>query len=68
VVLERSEPTILVIAHSLPVRYVLDAAGASSPAPTVAQVPYAEPFTFQRDDLSVAVARLEAWVLAPGWA
>jgi 2,3-bisphosphoglycerate-dependent phosphoglycerate mutase len=65
--LARSERTILVVAHGLPVRYVLDAAAGRAPAPAVAQVPYAVPFTLQRDDLSVAVARLEAWVLAPGW-
>ena len=66
--LARSERTILVVAHGLPVRYVLDAAAGRAPAPAVAQVPYADPFTLQRDDLSAAVARLEAWLLAPGWA
>ena len=66
--LARSERTILVVAHGLPVRYVLDAAAGRAPAPAVAQVPYADPFTVQRDDLSVAVACLEAWLLAPGWA
>ncbi len=66
--LARSERTILVVAHGLPVRYVLDAAAGRAPAPAVAQVPYADPFTVRRDDLSVAVARLEAWLLTPGWA
>ena len=66
--LARSERTILVVAHGLPVRYVLDAEAGRAPAPAVAQVPYADPFTLQRNDLSAAVARLEAWLLAPGWA
>jgi broad specificity phosphatase PhoE len=67
-ILERPEPAILVVAHSLPVRYALDAADGRHPAPAVAQVPYAVPFTLQRDDLTAAVARLEAWALAPAWA
>ena len=43
-ILARPEATVLVVAHGLPVRYVLDAVEGRDPAAAVAQVPYAEPF------------------------
>jgi broad specificity phosphatase PhoE len=67
VVLGRPEPTILVVAHGLPVRYVLDAAGSCSPAPAVAQVPYAEPFPLSAAELAAAVDHLAAWTQNPVW-
>jgi broad specificity phosphatase PhoE len=65
--LERPEQTILLLAHGLPVRYVLDALERRNPAAAVAQVPYAEPFRLSADELSVAVELLEAWVRSPAW-
>ena len=59
---------MLVVAHGLPVRYVLDALEGRSPAAAVAQVPYAEPFRLSADELREAVDRLEAWVESPAWA
>jgi broad specificity phosphatase PhoE len=66
-ILARPEPTILVVAHGLPVRYVLDAAAGSEPAPAVEQVPYAEPFRLTAADLTAALERLEAWAERPSW-
>ena len=66
-ILARSEEAILVVAHGLPVRYVLDALERRNPAAAVAQVPYAEPFRLTADELATAVDLLEAWVRAPAW-
>ncbi len=67
-ILARPEETILVVAHGLPVRYVLDAVAARDPAAAVAQVPYAEPFRLTADELRAAVDRLAAWAASPAWA
>jgi probable phosphoglycerate mutase len=66
-ILARPEHTILVVAHSLPIRYVLDAADGRSPAAALEQVPYAEPFVLMRAELTAAVERLEAWAERPAW-
>jgi alpha-ribazole phosphatase len=67
-VLARPEETVLVVAHGLPVRYVLDALEGRDPAAAVAQVPYAEPFRLSAQELEAAVRRLESWVDSPAWA
>jgi 2,3-bisphosphoglycerate-dependent phosphoglycerate mutase len=67
-ILARPEETILVVAHGLPVRYVLDAVGGRNPAAAVAQVPYAEPFKLTADELEAAVDRLAIWAESPAWA
>ena len=66
-ILARPEATVLVVAHGLPVRYVLDAVEGRDPAAAVAQVPYAEPFRLTADELRKAVERLEAWAARPAW-
>jgi broad specificity phosphatase PhoE len=66
-VLERPERSILVVAHSLPIRYALEAAEGGLPGPAVAQVPYAESFVLDADELGRGVARLEEWAAAPRW-
>jgi broad specificity phosphatase PhoE len=63
----RPEPTILVVAHSLPIRYVLNAAAGRLPKPAMEQVPYAEAFPLSSAELAQAVERLETWLLAPTW-
>ena len=68
ILLARPEQTVLVVAHGLPVRYVLDALAGSDPAAAVAQVPYATPFRLDAAELAAAVDRLEAWVTRPVWA
>jgi broad specificity phosphatase PhoE len=67
-ILRRAERTILVVAHGLPIRYVLNALNAEDPAPLVEQVPYAEPYRLSSDELARAVGRLEAWASKPAWA
>jgi 2,3-bisphosphoglycerate-dependent phosphoglycerate mutase len=67
-ILARPEDTVLVVAHGLPVRYVLDALEGRNPAAAVAQVPYAEPFRLSAQELETAVGRLESWVRNPSWA
>jgi broad specificity phosphatase PhoE len=67
-ILARAERTILVVAHGLPVRYVLDAVEGSAPVAKVRQVPYAEPFPVSAAQLTAAVERLEAWLREPAWA
>jgi broad specificity phosphatase PhoE len=66
-ILRRPERTILVVAHGLPIRYVLNALEDSDPAPLVEQVPYAVPYRVPRRQLDVAVERLEGWAAAPVW-
>jgi probable phosphoglycerate mutase len=65
--LERPEPTILVVAHSLPIRYALNAIDELDPAPAVEQVPYAEPLRVAEPALRSAVERLAAWGASPSW-
>jgi broad specificity phosphatase PhoE len=67
-ILARPEETVLVVAHGLPVRYVLDALDGRNPAAAVAQVPYAEPSRLSARELEAAVRRLESWVDSPAWA
>jgi broad specificity phosphatase PhoE len=67
-VLERSERTILVVAHGLPLRYTLLALEDLDPTPIVEQVPLAEPYRLTRAELERATARLERWSRSPVWA
>ena len=66
-ILARPEGTVLVVAHSLPIRYVVNAAEEEDPAPSVAQVDYAVPYRLPASELAQAVDRLEAWAAAPSW-
>ena len=66
-ILERPERTILVVAHSLPIRYALNAAVGGLPKPAMEQVPYAEAFPLSAAELTEAVERLLTWSLAPAW-
>ena len=68
IILARSERTVFVVAHGLPVRYVLDAVAGTGPVPRINQVPYAEPFPVSAEQLTAAVDHLEAWLGAPAWA
>jgi probable phosphoglycerate mutase len=66
-ILARPERTILVVAHGMPVRYVLNAADGVDPTPLLEQVPYAEPHRLSRDVFERALERLEAWAASPVW-
>jgi broad specificity phosphatase PhoE len=66
-VLERPEETILLVAHALPIRYVLLAAAGERPAPVIEGVGYAEPYRLSREELERAVAFLAGWRAEPAW-
>jgi len=66
-VLERPEETVLVIAHSLPVAYVLGAREGIPPAPRVALVENAVAYELGADELEHSLALLERWVASPTW-
>jgi broad specificity phosphatase PhoE len=66
-ILARPEETILVVAHGLPVRYVLEALEGHTPAAAVAQVPYAQAFRIDAAALGDAVELLGQWAAAPAW-
>jgi probable phosphoglycerate mutase len=67
-ILGRPEDVILVVAHSLPIRYVLNAVADQNPVPLVEQVRYAEAHRLDRKELEAAVERLERWAADPAWA
>jgi broad specificity phosphatase PhoE len=66
-ILDRPERLILVVAHGLPIRYVLNALEEVDPAPLVDQVAYAEPYRLDREMLERAVERLDRWAQSPAW-
>jgi broad specificity phosphatase PhoE len=66
--LERPEPTILVVMHALPIAYLLAALEGTVPAPRMGRVvEYAHPYRVEADDLRAAVVVLEGWCAAPSW-
>jgi probable phosphoglycerate mutase len=65
--LDRPEPTVLFVGHSLPVRYVLDAAEGLAPKAKVGLVAYATLYRLTRDELERALEVLEAWAAAPAF-
>ncbi len=66
-ILDRPERAILVVAHSLPIAYVLMALTGLDPAARLPLVEYAKPHVVSAGELSRAIARLEAWCAAPSW-
>ena len=66
-VLERSEETVLVVCHSLPVAYVLAAREGDAPAPRAPLVECAHPYRLAAAELERAVELLEGWVREPTW-
>jgi len=67
-ILARPEQTVLVAAHGLPIRYVLNALEGKDPAPLVEQVAYAEPYVLGRAEFQRAADLLDAWATRPAWA
>ena len=66
-VLEVPGRVALVVAHSLPVAYVLMALSGRDPAREVDVVEHGKPYPVTAAELERAVARLEAWSAAPTW-
>ena len=60
--LERPEPTIVAILHSLPVSYLL-----AGPLQRLPLLEYAEPALVAVTDMLAAVERLEKWAESPTW-
>jgi probable phosphoglycerate mutase len=65
--LARPEATVLVIAHALPIRYLLSALIERDPSAIVEPVPCAEPYRFSAVQLERAAARLESWCRNPAF-
>jgi broad specificity phosphatase PhoE len=61
-VLERPEPTVLVVGHALPIAYAV-----GGPTPRIDLLDYVKPHILDRGELEAAVARLESWAAAPTW-
>ena len=68
VVLERHEDHLLVIAHGMPIRYLLLAVAGEGPRPVLEKVDYATPYKVTRQELSEAVDDLRRWGENPAWA
>ena len=68
VLLGRPERTVLVVAHALPIRYVLSALIERDPTAIVEPVEECEPYRFGAGQLERAAARLETWAAAPTFA
>jgi broad specificity phosphatase PhoE len=67
VVLARPEETILVVAHGLPIRYLLLAAEGAEPRPVIESLGYAEPHRLAHNEVEKAVERLERWAAERAW-
>jgi broad specificity phosphatase PhoE len=65
--LERPEESILVVAHSLPIAYALNARAGEPPAARVPLVDYAKAYPFTRLELRRAAITLEYWLAMPTW-
>jgi broad specificity phosphatase PhoE len=66
--LARPEQVVLAVSHSLPIRYVLDAADGAFPAARVAHVPHARPLPLGRAQVELAAATLRRWAVEPRFA
>ena len=64
---DRPEDTILLVAHSLPLAYLRDAAAGTAPRSRMDMVEYAQVVRLDLGELEQAVAVLEAWAAAPAF-
>ncbi len=65
--LARPETTVLLVAHSLPIAYIRDAAKGVAPRSRIDQVDYATVLRLTRTELLAAVGVLEEWAAAPAF-
>ena len=65
--LERPEGTVLLVAHSLPIAYLRDAASGTPPQSRMNQVDYATVLRLESEDLERALEVLETWVTSPAF-
>ena len=66
--LERPEEAVLAVSHSLPIRYVLDAADGVFPAARVEVVPHAVPHRLAAEAVERAAETLRRWAAEPQFA
>lgn len=64
---DRPEDTILVVAHSLPLAYLRDAAAGTAPRSRMDMVDYAQVLRLEVPEVEQAVGVLEAWAAAPAF-
>jgi hypothetical protein len=57
-----------VIAHGLPIRYLLLAVAGEGPRPVLEKVDYATPYKVTRQELLEALDDLRRWAENPAWA
>jgi broad specificity phosphatase PhoE len=67
IIADRPEDTILLVAHSLPLAYLRDAAAGTVPRSRMDMVEYAQVVRLDLGELEQAVAVLEAWAAAPAF-
>jgi probable phosphoglycerate mutase len=65
--LDRPEETLLVVAHSLPISYLLAALEEAAPGARMPLVDYATAYEASAAALEAATAVLERWLAAPTW-
>jgi broad specificity phosphatase PhoE len=63
--LSRPEEVVVAVSHSLPIRYVLDAADGRFPAARIEQVPHATPFELTAAAVVQSAETLRVWAAAP---
>jgi 2,3-bisphosphoglycerate-dependent phosphoglycerate mutase len=65
--LDRPEDAILLVAHSLPLAYLRDAAEGVAPRSRMDMVAYAQVLRLEKGEVEQAVRVLEAWAEAPAF-
>jgi 2,3-bisphosphoglycerate-dependent phosphoglycerate mutase len=65
--LERPEGAVLLVAHSLPIAYLRDAASGAPPRSRMNQVDYATVLRLERADLERGLGVLDAWAASPAF-
>ena len=64
-VLERPEPSALLVGHALCLRYFIDGAQGLVPAPLMVPLDHAVPFRLSADEARASVELLENWAAQP---
>jgi len=67
IVLARPEAVILVVCHSLPIAYAIEAREGRAPEVRAPMAEHAVPYPFTAAELEAAATLLENWVAQPTW-
>ena len=65
--LDRREEVVLLVAHSLPIAYLRDAASGTAPRSKMEQVDYATVLRLEREEFERALGVLEGWIASPAF-